>query len=397
MKMIFNSFARRLLGVKYERLKRSLFLALVVFWGLYIAGMRVRIAPSVLYLTVSAFTAGVMWQALSSEDNAGHLQNILMLAFERRRFVLSYVAALGAYTIFTKTVVLLALLLAVSDRSVWKIAGCILCGTNAVLMAAGFWSVKRYRYICGFWAAGFTAAVLYLGNKPCFLPLVAVNGVLAFMLLQGADGYSFYDRRRSRYAVKKKSHSAVRSGRASIWRYFFRYLSCHKNYLVNTAVLWCVACVLPFFFGQMEDLSFVPVCFAILSLNTPVCILLSCDAALREAVRMLPGQGKAFCVPYCLFIFFCNMTADMIFLCSLRLRYVRLEYFSGDVGAAGLMIVTALLFALTSAVCSALLEWFFPIRDWRIESDLWHHPRKYVVPAAMLLLAGIAGALLTKL
>lgn len=39
-------------------------------------------------------------------------------------------------------------------------------------------------------------------------------------------------------------------------------------------------------------------------------------------------------------------------------------------------------------VLSVLLEWFYPIRGWKIESDLWHHPRKYVVPVIMLLLAG---------
>jgi len=37
---------------------------------------------------------------------------------------------------------------------------------------------------------------------------------------------------------------------------------------------------------------------------------------------------------------------------------------------------------------SGLLEWLYPIRGWKIESDLWHHPRKYVVPVIMLLLAG---------
>ena len=43
-------------------------------------------------------------------------------------------------------------------------------------------------------------------------------------------------------------------------------------------------------------------------------------------------------------------------------------------------------------VLSVLLEWFYPIRGWKIESDLWHHPRKYVVPVIMLLLAGVACA-----
>ena len=45
-------------------------------------------------------------------------------------------------------------------------------------------------------------------------------------------------------------------------------------------------------------------------------------------------------------------------------------------------------FALLSALCSVLLERFCPVRGWKIESDLWHHSRKYVVPVVMLLLAG---------
>ena len=56
------------------------------------------------------------------------------------------------------------------------------------------------------------------------------------------------------------------------------------------------------------------------------------------------------------------------------------------------MISGAVFFALQSAVLSVLLEWFYPIRDWKIESDLWHHPRKYVVPMVMLLLAGAVSA-----
>ena len=127
---------------------------------------------------------------------------------------------------------------------------------------------------------------------------------------------------------------------------------------------------------------FVPICFAILSLNTPVCILLSCDTSLEQAVRFLPGQKKAFCVPYCLFLFLCSLTADMIFLCSLQIQ-------AG--GVTGVTAATAVFFSLQSAVFSVLLEWFYPIRGWKIESDLWHHPRKYIVPAAMLLLAGVVG------
>ena len=174
-------------------------------------------------------------------------------------------------------------------------------------------------------------------------------------------------------------HETTIDKKAPLWRYFFRYLSCHRNYLVNTAVMWCVAIVMPYFLREMAELFVVPVGFAILSLNTPICILLSCDRDLEQAVRFLPGQKRRFCIPYCLFIFSCNMAADVIFLCSWQIQ---------NGGVTVLMIAGAVFFALQSAVLSVLLEWFYPIRGWKIESDLWHHPRKYVVPVVMLLLAG---------
>ena len=73
------------------------------------------------------------------------------------------------------------------------------------------------------------------------------------------------------------------------------------------------------------------------------------------------------------------MAANVIFLLSWQIQVGGITVF---------MIAGAVFFAVQSAVLSVLLEWCYPIRDWKIESDLWHHPRKYMVPAVMLLLAG---------
>lgn len=338
MKMIFKAFTKKLFGVKYERLIRTVFICLILFWGLHTAGFQIGIAPSILYLTVSVFTAGVMWQALSSEDNAADMQNMVMLPFEEREFVFAYIAAMGIYTFLTKTMVLLAVLLALSVWNRAEVLGSILCAVNAVLMTAAVFALKSYRHA---------------GTLFCL--------------------------------QETKSKSNVRGCRHhSVWIYFFRYLKSHKNYFLNTVIMWCAACVLPLMFRQMEDISVIPIGFAILSLNTPVCILLSCDRDLEQAVRFLPGQKKTFCIPYCLFIFLCNITADVIFLCSWQIRMG---------GVTFQTILTAVFFAMQSALFSVLLEWFYPVRGWKIESDLQHHPRKYIVPAVMLLLAGAVGAM----
>lgn len=34
-----------------------------------------------------------------------------------------------------------------------------------------------------------------------------------------------------------------------------------------------------------------------------------------------------------------------------------------------------------------MLEIKVPLLGWKVESDLWHHPRKYIVPGIMIFLA----------
>ena len=405
MKMTGKAFAKKLFGAKYERLPRTLFMDVIVFWGLYIAGFQVQIAWFVRVLMISAFTAGVMWQALSSRDNVVELTAMLMLPHQRREFVFSYVGMLGAYTVLTKTGLLFAVLLAVTAWKPVELVGMILCMVHGVLMAAAVYSLRKYWYVGGLWAAAIVSAIYFItrhdtgmlplnpgvdgsrslgsigfGNELLVGLLLLVNGLFAVLILWQGDGYVFYPWE-SEKSHGKAYHGVRQRKRAMLWRYFFRYLSCHKNYLLNTAVMWCVALVLPCFLKEMAGLSVIPVGFAILSLNTPICILLSCDPDLEQAVRFLPGQKRRFCIPYCLFIFLCNMAADVIFLLSWQIQ---------NGGITVQMIAGAVFFALQSAVLSVLLEWFYPIRGWKIESDLWHHPRKYVVPVIMLLLAGAA-------
>lgn len=376
MTMIYKAFSKKLIGEKYEKVTPTLLICLVVFLGLYMGNFRISAEPSILYLTVTAFTAGVMWQSLSSEENAAYMKNLIMLPFERREFVIFYIVALGVYTVFTKTSILLAVLLAVTDQSGMEILGIILCIGNAVFMTAAAFSLKKYWYGVILWAVAALAGIFYCGNSPWFFMMAAVNGVWSFFLLRSGDGYAFY-------VQGSKHKSKMRECRHGfVWRYFFRYMNRHKNYWLNTAVLWCVACVLPLFFRQMEIKFVIPVGFAVLSLNTPICILLSCDPALEQAIRFLPGQRKAFCIPYCLFIFGCNLIADVIFLVSFQIQ-------AG--GVTVFMAASGLFFALQSAIFSVLLEWFYPVRGWKIESDLWHHPRKYIVPGIMLLLAIAVG------
>ncbi len=377
MKMMCKAFVKRFFGSKYERLLRAFPVCLLVYWGLHISGCQMQIAPFIFYLMINTFTAGIVWEALVSKDNAAAMQNMVMLPFDSRKFTLSYVASLGAYALFTKTALLMAVLAAVKEWSPGEIFTGLLCGVHAVLMAAAVFSLRKHWPAVGIFILSVLGIVLLLGNTSWFAPLTAANMVFSFLLLLHADAYSFYPQKERNIRVRRRYQSG------SVGRYLFRYLKCHKNYLLNTAVMWCAAGILPLLFKDIENQFAVLIGFALLSLNTPLGILLSCDPDLEQAVRFLPNQRKAFCVPYCLFIFLCNLTADGIFLGSLQFQ---------KGGVAVWMLAAAVFFALQSAIGSVFLEWFYPIRNWNTESDLWHHPRKYMVPAAMLLLAAAVGA-----
>ena len=138
---------------------------------------------------------------------------------------------------------------------------------------------------------------------------------------------------------------------------------------------------------QFADMSVMPIGFGILSLNTPLCTLLSVDRDLQQAVKILPGQGMRFFFKYGCFLAGVNLFINYLFVLSWKLQCG---------GVDGLLVVLAIVFAIISAALSVAMEWLFPLQNWKLESDLYHHPRKYIIPGIMVLLAGIVMTILAR-
>ena len=79
MKMIFNVFAKKLYGTRYEKLVRSVLLFGILFYVFHSAEIRINIAAFFLYLTSFVFTAGIMWQTLCSGDTSKYIMNMMMI------------------------------------------------------------------------------------------------------------------------------------------------------------------------------------------------------------------------------------------------------------------------------------------------------------------------------
>ncbi len=349
--ILLQALGKQLFGAKYERVIKSLIACIILFLAIHTAGIEIEIAPSVLLLTAAACSMGIMWQTLNSSGNAERMTGLFMLPFRNREMTFSLVLAFTSYTLITKTFLVLALFFAVHEWSVLQIAASLLCACNGCFLAAAWYIMTKQ-------------ASLHEKGSCLF----------SFLWLLKTDAYVFYR------PVSAKLLIRHTKGTGSIVLYLLRYLITNKNYLLNTAGLCLIACVMSSILGQFEGVNVMPLGFAVLCLNTPICILLSCDPDLEQAVRTLPGQARRFCMSYCFFIFSVNMAVNSVYLTSWQIC---------KSGVNSTEIITAIVIALQSAVLSVLLEWFCPVRNWKIENDLWHHPRKYIVPLIMFLIAGL--------
>lgn len=373
-----NALSKQFFGPKYESVRKSLSAAVILFIAIHGTGFRIEIAPFILYLTSTCFTAGVMGQMLTGKRHTKALQGMFMLPFDSRSFVFSYVMVLGAYALVTKTLFIWALFLAVAAWSPWEIILAILCGCMAcAVTAAGYQMCRRGSAALPIlWAAGILAVILLVRQWTAVLAVAAVSLLAAVLSLIFADAYDFY----CTYVSERTVQYPSRTG--SVFIYLLRYLMANQSYLINTVGLCGMACFLPLLLDEFQGLNMFPIGLAVLCLDTPICTLLSCDPDLEQAVRVLPRQVSRFCIKYCLFISLINGMVAGIYLCSW-------QFFLG--GSGLIHVGTVLLFALQSAILSVVLEWRYPIRGWKTESDLWHHPRKYFVPLIMLLLAAFVG------
>lgn len=354
MKMLINAFGKKLFGVKYERIGRALIMCLIVFGALHSAEIRLSIAPFFFYLTSFVFSAGIMWQSLSSSDNANYFRNMMMMPFEGRQFVISYVGSLAAYVLITKTFTAWALFLAVGSFKVIQIILAVILAVAGIILAT----------------------VIY---------------VLVCHFKDGAniDAYIFFATGEGNVHKTVKSHS-----HGFVWTYLSRYLMSHKNYLVNSFFIWGLAAIFPVVMNSFNGASstgsngntmFLAIGLGVVSINTPLTILISCDHDLERGIRTMPGGFKKFFIPYGVLLFISFLFAYAILLISWQLQ----------IGGLGLVhIISAVVLAFICAVASIALEWFFPLESWKIESDLWHHPRKYIVPAAVILVAGLMGTIM---
>ena len=385
---VYSAIGKQLFGPKYKGVFNSIYISGILFFAFFASGMRMSIAPKVLYLTAFVFSGGIMWDNLTSRRNEELFQGLFALPFAPGRLKAALVLGFALCTFITRSLPVLALFYGVGEWRPIQVLFSILCPFFSCIQVAAWYTMvhARIRGVKGhsrldplgvlalLWACVSVSSILFAKSFWVTAAVLGIGLVPALLLLEKADPYVFYQNA----PIRKRVRVAYRRG--SLFRYFFRVLRLTPVYTRNTLFLGAFACLLPFLFHQMEGFSLLPLGFAVLSINTPVCTMLSADPDTEMGVRTLPGQLGQFLVRYALFIFVINLSLDGAYLLAWRVSGGEVTWMEG------LLLV---LFAGQSALFSAFLEWRYPLLHWRVETDLWHHPRKYLVPGVMILLAGV--------
>lgn len=224
--IIFQNLGEQLFGAKYERAVNSLIACIILFLAIHIAGIEIEIAPSILLLTATAFSMGIMWQTLNSSGNADRMAGLFMLPFRNREMTFSLVLAFTSYTLITKTFLVLALFFAVHEWSVPQIAASLLCACNSCFSAAAWYTMKnetlfhRKKFLPVFilWGGAIFTPIFLVRETLIICFIAFISMLISFVRLMKADTYIFY------HPVSAKLLIKHTKGTGSIFLYLLRYL-----------------------------------------------------------------------------------------------------------------------------------------------------------------------------
>ena len=178
--IIFQNLSKQLFGAKYECAVKSLIACIILFLAIHTAGIEIEIAPSILLLTATAFSMGIMWQTLNSSGNADRMTGLFMLPFRNREMTFSLV---------------LALFFAVHEWSVLQIAVSLLCACNSCFSAAAWYTMKnetlfhRKKFLPVFilWGGAIFAPVFFVRETVIICFIAFTSMLISFLRLLKAD------------------------------------------------------------------------------------------------------------------------------------------------------------------------------------------------------------------
>ncbi len=369
---MFKLLSRKLLGEKCKSGLKSLFISAVIGYSMSSIGS-IKISGRVLVLTVIFFTGTLVIQTLSSKENARLLRGLFAMPCNEKRTLWEYAAAVGAYVIMTKLSLVAALFAAFSKVTPLRVGLFLLGALYAVFGGmAAFGHFRKRPYISAlFVAAGIAMAFLLPEGAAGALILAAADlAAAAVMNFIPLDNFRVRETSAKRTVVHKSGSGML------IPRYVLRYLTENKNYIVSSVITVAFSVFLALNSQKMGLFMGCGMGMALISVNSPMAVIVSSNRGLDRKLNALPSKTRRFFLPYGAALFCFYLISFAVYLAAFCIA-------GGHAGIRG--FITAPVFAAESAAFVAMLENRFTIRNWKTEPDLWHNPRKYILPVLLML------------
>ncbi|WP_142927251.1 hypothetical protein [Bacillus sp. PK3_68] len=367
-------FNRQLMGKSYHSIIKSLLASLFVFLLMSVLDVHIVVKPFFFYACIGLFTIGIARQTMKSIINDEKLNGLLQLPFIKNHFLCSLICSTYLYVLGTKTLLLFSLFSSVMEPKP-RVLFCsflisIFCCIYGIFFALPY-KLPQILAVLSLIACG---AFAWLSRNDLVLLTSFISLSIAGIFYFRSNPYDFLQ------SPVSRKHQAF-FARGNFINYLFRYFIFHKNYLINSVFIIALAVFLPFMFLNMEMGTFYLLGLGILSINTPLSILFSSNRTLLDKVRSFPNQKRKIIVPYFLLLLVWNGTPSMIYLLISKML-------NQPFGTEDCLLALSLI--VINSIGVVLLEWYFPLKDWHVESDLWHHPRKYIMPSILIVLTMLA-------
>jgi len=363
-------FNRMMMGRTYLPLMISFVVSLFIYVVIATSNVHLNVKPFFFYASTGLFTFFIARQTIQSMIKDRKFNSILQLPFIKNHFLFSLACSTYLYVLGTKTLVLFAIFSSVMNPKLDIIISGFLIIISCCIHGILFALPKKRLPILSVSSLIICGGLSWFERHDLVLVISLISILLAGVIYIKKDPYDFIQ---STFSYKQKAHIA----RGNFYTYLYRYFIFHKNYLTNSVFILVLAILLPFMFVETKMGSFYLLGLGILSINTPMSILFSSNRSILEKVKSLPNQKAKLILPYFLLLFIWNFIPSLIYL-------VLSKFFGQPYEIEHFLLVICLV--ILNSVGVILLEWYFPIKNWHVESDLWHHPRKYVMPGILMIL-----------
>lgn len=379
---MYEILSRKLLGERYRSVIKSIIIAGILAGGLSGIDVKLNLAQSVLIITVIFMSGTIVIQTASSKDNAKCLKGLFAMPYDEKRTLFEYVAVIGLYTLFTKTILILGLLFAFTRLTPYDGIKMFLAFLYALFGGMCFYAYRKKIPVISVILLIGAAAVSFLLPKGIFtyigLAAADIIVVLLFMFCKMDDFR--VDESSVKIRTVSEKNTGVKTPGFLMLRYLFRYLVVNKGIFINSLIIIAFAV---FFSWNGEKSGFpmaVGMAMGLISIGSQISTVVSSNRHLKGKIESMPDKVRSFYAPYAVFLF-------CFFLVNYALFLTAYFIIKGEIILKA--VILAPVFAAECAIGYAFLEDRFTLTNWKAEPDLYHHPRKYIVPAIILLEAAL--------